>query len=98
MPGARAAAGTVAYLLAFISCGLGAGYVVVLHLPFWLEGQFFLSAFSGTVVLLSVGIGFIFFSLGHMIDRRHRLDVTLTLLMFGLLLMLWALPSRFSMS
>ena len=89
---------TAAYALSLVSCGLGGGYVVLLHLPFWLQGQFFLSAFSGTVILLSVGVGALFLSVGHLADRRHRLDLVLLLLMGGLMLMLWALPSKFSLS
>lgn len=71
-------------------------YLLLIHLPTWLQGNFIVGAFSGLLLISALAIATIFWGAGFFLQEVPLLN-KLLIAVFVLSLIWFLIPSHFSM-
>lgn len=86
------------YCFAIIIFFAAMAWMVKIHWPFWMAGNYFLSAFSLSGMLLPLFACMVFWCIGCFAQQRPTLDLALLFLFALMGIIFWIMPSRFSMA
>lgn len=88
--------GMLLYAGAVMVSVLGTGYLVWIHSRLWLAGNIVLGAFSVVLVLEYILASLVLWTVGSLLGRRTKWDLSLLLLTIVPIALLVIVPARFA--